>query len=527
MIRKFNTEGACSPKRNYMVDMTSRLEAIKKMIEDGAYFTINRGRQYGKTTTLRAIPNYLGVEYKVISLDFQNLSNASYQGEEIFVAEVSNCILAAADDCPNEIREQLEAFDSCSARIMTLQRFFRVLSRWCAISERPIVLLIDEVDTATNNQIFLDFLAHLRAAYLNRDNIPTFQSVILAGVHDVRNIKRKIRPDSEHKVNSPWNIAADFVIDMNFSATEIAGMLMQYEGDHRTGMDVGILSELIYDYTKGYPVLVSRICKLIDERLPGTDGFPDKASAWTPEGVSEAVKLLLAEKNPLFESLWEKLNRYPEMKDRLYALLFRGQPIPYNIDDPVIDLLQMYGFIRNENGMMQMANRIFEVRLYNYFLMTGEAMDTEINQKGALEKNQFIRDGQLDMDRLLQKFIEYFDDINGDQGQKFVEDDGRRYFMLFLKPVINGTGNYYVEARTRNRERTDLIIDYLGKQYVIEMKVWHGNAYNERGEKQLSDYLDYYHLKKGYMLSFCFNKNKKIGMKEIVLGDKVLVEAVV
>ena len=62
---------------------------------------------------------------------------------------------------------------------------------------------------------------------------------------------------------------------------------------------------------------------------------------------------------------------------------------------------------------------------------------------------------------------------------------------------------------------------------MIEMKVWRANAYHERGEKQLSDYLDYFHLKKGYMLSFNFNKKKEIGVKDIVLGDKLLVEAVV
>ncbi|MCD7834282.1 MAG: hypothetical protein LUH00_09915 [Lachnospiraceae bacterium] len=50
---------------------------------------------------------------------------------------------------------------------------------------------------------------------------------------------------------------------------------------------------------------------------------------------------------------------------------------------------------------------------------------------------------------------------------------------------------------------------------------------NERGEEQLAEYLDYYHLKKGYMLSFNFNKKKKIGVQEIFLEDKVLVEAVV
>ena len=123
--------------------------------------------------------------------------------------------------------------------------------------------------------------------------------------------------------------------------------------------------------------------------------------------------------------------------------------------------------------------------------------------------------------------MEYFDDIYGDRDEKFMEADGRRYFMLFLKPIINGTGNYYIEARTRNDERTDMIIDYHGEQFVIEMKIWYGDAYHARGEKQLSDYLNYYHLKKGYMLSFNFNKKKKIGVQEIMLGDKVLVEAVV
>ena len=59
------------------------------------------------------------------------------------------------------------------------------------------------------------------------------------------------------------------------------------------------------------------------------------------------------------------------------------------------------------------------------------------------------------------------------------------------------------------------------------MKIWHGREYNNRGEKQLVSYLDDYHQKKGYMLSFNFNRNKKIGVHEIMVGDKVLIEAVV
>lgn len=60
----------------------------------------------------------------------------------------------------------------------------------------------------------------------------------------------------------------------------------------------------------------------------------------------------------------------------------------------------------------------------------------------------------------------------------------------------------------------------------MEMKIWHGNEYNERGERQLSEYLEYYRLKKGYMPSFNFNKKKEIGVKEMVIGDKVIVEAI-
>lgn len=128
---------------------------------------------------------------------------------------------------------------------------------------------------------------------------------------------------------------------------------------------------------------------------------------------------------------------------------------------------------------------------------------------------------------ILEKFVMHFDELYGDQKQTFYEEDGRRYFLLYLRPIINGIGNYYIESRTRNMERTDVIIDYLGEQTVVELKIWRGNAYNKRGEEQLSDYLEYYHLNIGYMLSFNFNQKKEIGIKEIILGNKLLIEAVV
>ena len=387
-------------------------------------------------------------------------------------------------------------------------------------------MIIDEVDSATNNQVFLDFLSQLRAYYLKRGRAAAFQSVILAGVYDVKNIRRKIRPEEEHRTNSPWNIAADFLVDMSFSVSEIAGMLQEYEADHHTGMDILLLSRLLYASTSGYPYLVSRLCKLIDERISGTKEFPDKADAWTRAGYLEAEKRLLTERNTLFESLVNKLTDYPQLRTVLYELLFTGKAIPYNPLNQYIDTAEMFGFVKNSNGNAVVANRIFESVLYNLFL-SQEYMQSREYDAGLQEKNQFIVNGHLNMRKVLEKFVEHFTSLYSDRKETFLEEDGRRYFMLYLKPIINGVGNCYVEPETRNRERMDLVIDYRGEQFVLELKIWRGNAYNTRGEKQLSGYLDYFHLQKGYMLSFNFNKTKQVGLKEITVGDKLLIEAVV
>ncbi|MCD7946392.1 MAG: ATP-binding protein [Clostridiales bacterium] len=530
MTRYFNVNGACNPNRHYMVDLTSRLQEIRAMVDRGEYFTINRARQYGKTTTIRALEKFLQADYMVVSLDFQNIESAEFGTGSSFVHALTREInkkIRHMEEVPKGVKAQLAILADRTDQQARMADLMECLSKWCEQAARPIVLIIDEVDTASNNQVFLDFLAQLRAAYLDRDTIPIFQSVILAGVYDIRNIRRKFRPEEEHKTNSPWNIAADFLVDMSFSVSDIAGMLEEYEADHSTGMNVENMARLLYDYTSGYPYLVSRLCKLLDERISRTERFPSLSAAWTKDGLLEAVKLVLNEQNPLFDSMMGKLADFPELNDVISRLLFQGQSIAYNPDDQAVRTAQMFGFVKVEDSRVVIANRIFESRLYNNFLLKFREQNSDIYTQGAVQKNQFIVDGHLNVRRILEKFVETFDYLYGDRDEEFLEDTGRRYFLLFLKPIINGVGNSYVEAETRNRERMDVVIDYRGEQFIIEMKIWRGNAYHERGEEQLAAYLDYFHLKKGYMLSFHFNKNKEIGVKEIVLGDRVLVEAVV
>ena len=530
----FNTTAVCIPKEHYMVNLDERLKKIKVFVDAGKYFTINRARQYGKTTTLRALYLYLQGEYYVVSMDFQTFGSAEFQTETIFSRSFANSFLRSLKRNPvnkteqlNEAMAQLEKSVASQNDFFALKALFEQLGDICAASDKPIVLMIDEVDSASNNQVFLDFLAQLRAQYMERDIYPTFRSVILAGVYDVKNLRGKIRPEEEHKYNSPWNIAADFDISMSFSKNEIAGMLTEYEADYKTGMNVDEMAGLLFDDTSGYPFLVSRLCQLMDEVVCKKETYGSKSAAWTKEGFYEAQRLILAEKNMLFESLSEKLVSYPELNDMLKSLLFTGKPIVFNYYEPSIGVASMFGFVKNKNGMLVVANRIFETWLYNFYLSAADMQKKEIYAASLMDKNQFIVNGCLNMRLILEKFVVHFNDLYGDQNETFLEEEGRKYFLLYLRPIINGTGNYYIEAQTRGQKRTDVIVDYRGHQYVIEMKIWRGQEYNNRGEKQLAGYLDDYHVNKGYMVSFNFNRKKKTGIREIVFNDKVIIEAVV
>ena len=527
MEKYFNTQGVCYPDEHYMVNMDERLREIKKLIDRKKYFSINRGRQYGKTTTLFALEKYLKDDYTVVNMDFQFFTQEAFHDEAAFSCAFAKKFMTSVRNMSDIREEGLWTIKKCAGNHAgSMDILFEGLSEFCDSVKRPAVLMIDEADSAADNQVFRDFLSLLRGYYIHRDKYPSFQSVILTGVYDIRRLKEKIRPGNDHKKNSPWNIAVDFDVDMSLSVKGIEGMLAEYENDHHVGMDINEIAGLLYDYTAGYPFLVSRLCQLMDEKIYGTQDFSDRAEVWTKEGFLEAEKLLLMEKNSLFESLVNKLTDYPKLRDLLYSMLFQGNKVIYNPDNDVIDTAFMFGFVKNVNGLMQVSNRIFEMRLYNLFLAE-EEISSGISSKGVLDKNQFVQNGVLNMELLLERFVVHWEDLYSSSDEKFIEDNGRKFFLLYLKPVINGVGNYYIESQTRDNGRTDIIVDYLGKQYIIELKIWHGEEYNKRGEEQLVNYLEAYHMQKGYLLSFNFNKKKKTGIKKITIGDKLLIEAVV
>ncbi|MDO5343123.1 MAG: AAA family ATPase, partial [Bacteroidia bacterium] len=191
-MKEFNTAGTCFPHRHYMVDISERVNIIRKMVGQGLYFCINRGRQYGKTTTLQALRHKLSDEYQVILTSFEGLGDSSFSSQmTLAYSFVSAIVFKMTWDRNRDeglyqyLTEVQKTY--AAAREIPTDEFSLVISRMCIKSEKPVVLLIDEVDQAGNYDSFIKFLALLRNMYLSREDVPTFQSVILAGVYDIKN----------------------------------------------------------------------------------------------------------------------------------------------------------------------------------------------------------------------------------------------------------------------------------------------------------------------------------------------------
>jgi hypothetical protein len=285
---------------------------------------------------------------------------------------------------------------------------------------------------------------------------------------------------------------------MSFDPYEIGTMLGEYEKENNIGMDVETLSNEIYKFTGGYPFLVSKLCKIIHEKLEQN---------WSVKGITDAVKILLEEKNTLFDDLVKNLENYKELYRLVYDILVEGKKIHFNIDNPIIDCGVMFGILSKKDGNTSVANKIFELRIYNYLI------SKRSTQKGELVtyeyRSRFVKNSKLDMPLVLDKFQEIMKDEFREKDSKFIEREGRLLFLCFLKPIINGAGFYYVEPETRMDNRMDVVVTYGDEEHIIELKIWHGENYEQKALEQLVGYLESKRNDTGYLVSFSFNKNKE------------------
>ena len=500
-MKEFNTTGLCNPKKHYMVDISNKLDDIKKLVEKEKYFIINRPRQYGKTTTLFTLKRELSKKYLVISISFEGIGDTAFTDEEKFVRVFIDLIEEKLEYLDESLSEK---FTNLSKDVFDFPRLSRMISKFIKESHKETILIIDEVDKSANNQLFLSFLGMLRNKYLQREEGEgyTFKSVILAGVYDIRNLKLKLRPDEERKYNSPWNIAVPFNIDMSLSEKGIEGMLKEYKNDKNLNFDTSKAAEFIYFYTSGYPFLVSRICQIIDEVLN---------VVWNEETMIKAVKLLLKEKNTLFDDVIKNMENNKDLREYIFDIVFNGEEKEFNIDNPLIDLGVTFGYFKQEDEKVKISNRLLEQRLYNYFITKLKIK----NVAGYNIKSDFIEENGLNIEKILLRFQQFMKEQYSSEDSKFIERQGRLIFLAFIKPIINGVGFDFKEVQISEEKRLDVVIVYNNNKYIIELKIWRGEKYHQRGLQQLADYLDINEQNKGYLLIFNFNKDKEY-KKEVI-----------
>lgn len=172
-----------------MVDTSRKLDQIMQLIEEGAYFTINRPRQYGKSTTMYLLARRLknSDHYLVLNTSFEGIADKTYHTPGAFIYELLNILIdefdyLALSDISALIKAQLSEVTTLEA----LSRLITQIIRRTDKQGKAVVFMIDvcdsgritpslrcadaiatdEVDKSSNNQLFLDFLAMLRAKYL-------------------------------------------------------------------------------------------------------------------------------------------------------------------------------------------------------------------------------------------------------------------------------------------------------------------------------------------------------------------------
>ena len=515
-MRKFNVNGSCFPDDHYMVDISGKFNQVMNLIEQGEYFAINRPRQYGKTTMLETLFNKLDSSRLIFFLSFEGIGDI-FTNEKTFCSSFINILAGSQETKHPELAKQIYALGKGAANLKKLSEFITAFTK---AQTQDIVVLIDEIDKSSNNQLFLSFLGMLRDKYLKRKREATFKSVILAGVYDVKCLKLKIRDGSETKLNSPWNIAADFNVDMSFNPAEIKTMLISYAEDTGATMDFNAVAERIHYYTSGYPFLVSKICKNIAEEETGQN--PDyNPRHWTLDDIDWSFQWLT---RPMytttnFDDMIKNLENNKDLFALVRAVSVEGREVNAASDNPVVNLGITYGILSASEGKIVISNRVYEQRIATY--MQSKKETAELGEASVFHEYGYLKDGRLVMKFILEKFQIFMKEHYSAKDSTFLEREGRLVFMSFLKPLINGKGFMWKEPVTGDEQRMDIVVTYGAKQKeVVELKIWRGEEYHQEGLNQLSEYLDFQNLKHGFLLIFDFNKNKQYKSESIKLKDK-------
>ncbi len=258
-MRYFNKEGPVNPAEHYCIDPLSRvsLAEVLDLITRKKYFVLHAPRQTGKTSTLLALQDRLNAEGDYRCL-YVNVEGGQAARED--TARAMRTLLGQLASRSRDILHD-DFVDRVRAAYMQNEGpdgvLGEVLVRWSAASPKPLVLLIDEIDTLVGDTL-ISVLRQLRANYDRRPHhFP--QSVILCGVRDVRDYRIYSSREGSHvKGGSAFNIKAESLRLGDFTEAELRALLAQHTAESGQCFEVGT-AERIWAFTRGQPWLVNAL----------------------------------------------------------------------------------------------------------------------------------------------------------------------------------------------------------------------------------------------------------------------------
>jgi hypothetical protein len=482
-MRFFNTEGPVNCADHYCLAPLTRfdLTEIVGLIAQKKYFLLHAPRQTGKTTCLLA--EYLNRQGDYHAV-YANIEAAQALREDVVQAmativtyiATSAATLTGDEIAPSIMRDVL----ANSAPGAQLGVF---LTRWGKAVDKPIVLMLDEVDALIGDTL-ISVLRQLRTGYPTRPGAFP-QSLILCGVRDLQDYR--IQASSEKSVitgGSAFNIKAKSLRLGDFNRSEVEQLLL--ECTIETGQVFTPESlDLIWGLTCGQPWLVNALAYEVTwEMKVGRDPSQPITAAM----IQQAKENLIQRRVTHLDQLADKL-REPRVRRVVEAILV-GDQEPSAIPPDDISYVRDLGLIKIA-GQLAIANPIYR-----------EVVPRELTYGTQLTISQepawYIRpDGRLDLPKLLAAFQQFFREHSESWLQRFDYRDAGPQLLLqaFLQRILNGGGRIDREYGL-GRRRTDLLLvwPYPGgvQRAVIELKLRYGEleATIIDGLAQTWDYAD-------------------------------------
>ncbi len=512
MKRFFNVTGLCNPNDHFMVDPLRGLdETILSLIANKYYFTIHAPRQTGKTTLLRALMNQINTDGNRICLYF-SVETAGYRSISVNDAN-KNINKAIVESAKSFLPLEYQPKHWEKASEMSFKDF---VSQWTRELPKTIVLLIDEIDSLYDDAL-VSVLRQLRDGFQFRpDAFPS--SIALVGLRDVREYKEKVR-DNDRSIGSgsPFNVKAESLTISNFSRLQIAGLFQQYTNE---GGQVFIdeIIDLIFLLTGGQPWLVNALAREITDKILERD----TSKPISVEIVNQAKENLILRRDTHLDSLIDKLQN-PRVRPIIDAIL-SGADIHYNEFNDDLKYVEDLGIVVKDlkKDGVKISNQIYSEIIPR--VLNSNLQDLMIPK---VSPQWFIKsDGHLDMNALLLEFQDFYREHSESWLDTFsYHESGKQLLLMaFLQRIVNGGGSIAREMAV-GRGRTDLVIEFNGDSFVLELKIKRSNTNMERTYKQLFHYLDQLNQTHGYLILFELKNSDVLSWEERMKWTEVEYES--